>query len=37
MSTEDCFIVFGPLIAFSIGAALAFGIHHYNSFKRGEF
>ena len=37
MTTEECLIVFAPLIAFSIGAALAFGIHHYNSVKQGEF
>jgi len=33
MSTTDCLIVFGPLIALSIGMAIAFGIYHYNEMK----
>ena len=33
MSTTDCLIVFGPLIALSIGMVIAFGIHHYNTIR----
>jgi len=36
MSTSDLFIIFGPLIAYSIGLAIMFGVHSYLCFKRGE-
>lgn len=35
MSTFDCFVVFGPLMVFSLGAAIAFGIASYLNFKEG--
>ena len=34
MDTEAMIYVFGPLIAFSIAAALTFGVVSYNEFKR---
>lgn len=37
MSTTDCLIVFGPLLAFVFGMILAFGIHHYNTVRNGDF
>jgi hypothetical protein len=33
MTTTECFILFGPMLAFSIGAIIAFGIVHYNDIK----
>jgi len=33
MSTADMLIVFGPLIAYAMGAALAFGVFSYGCFK----
>ena len=35
MSTYDCFVVFGPIVVFSVGVAIAFGVHSYVSFKNG--
>jgi len=36
MSTFDLFVIFGPLMAYSIGVGIAFGVYSYNCFKRGE-
>ena len=33
MSTADLFIVFGPLIAYALGLALAFGCYSYAVYK----
>ena len=35
MSTFDCFVVFGPLMALAIGLAIAFGVVSYLNFKEG--
>jgi hypothetical protein len=35
MSTFDCFVVFGPLMALAIGFAIAFGVVSYLNFKEG--
>jgi hypothetical protein len=33
MTTEDMMIVFGPMIAYCLGVALAFGCYSYAVFK----
>lgn len=36
MSTFELFVVFGPLIALSIGYAIMFGIMSYNEWKKNN-
>jgi hypothetical protein len=33
MDTFTLFVIFGPLIAYAMGAALAFGVFSYGCFK----
>lgn len=35
MSTYDCFVVFGPLLAFATLLGIGFGIVSYLNFKQG--
>lgn len=37
MDQEAMLYVFGPLIAYCVGVAIAFGVHSYVSFKRLAF
>jgi hypothetical protein len=34
MSTSDLFIIFGPLLALSVGYAIMFGVYSYGAFKK---
>jgi hypothetical protein len=36
MDTQAMLYIFGPLIAYSIGVGIAFGIHSYLCFTRGN-
>jgi len=35
MSTYDCFVVFGPLLAFVTLLSIGFGVASYLNFKEG--
>lgn len=36
MDTQTMLYIFGPLIAYSIGVGIAFGIYSYLCFKRSD-